>query len=255
MACILMPECNFVHVYFRCLLPEETMDMEVKVKTMRGIHTFRRDCTTQVLSCKPWSPRLHPYPSLIRKMLTYLELEGKDGNQLCTSTYPLGKTTSLQKTSVPKRATDKKKRTETPIKRKFMVRLVEKSLPVNTEPEVVATTATSTQTSVVKPTATTAKVNPIPLTVYNLSKTKDQEIPNPTIRMCQEGEGPFTPSCGNPPMEQQQPKATSAATFATLQTRDDTPWPNTVLASTNLFVARSWPISPKWEWSPNIHLC
>ena len=82
-----MPECNFVHGYFRCLLPEETMDMEVKVKMMRGINMFRRDHTTQVISCKPWSPRLHPYPSLIRTMQTYLELEGKDGNQLCTNTY------------------------------------------------------------------------------------------------------------------------------------------------------------------------
>ena len=52
MACILMPECNFMHGSFRCLLPEETMDMEVKVKMMRGIHTFRRDHTTQVISCK-----------------------------------------------------------------------------------------------------------------------------------------------------------------------------------------------------------
>ena len=87
MACILMSESNFLHRYFRCLLPEETMDMEVKVKMMRGIYTFKRDHTTQVISCKPWSPRLHPYPSIIRKMQTYLELEGKDDNQPCTSTY------------------------------------------------------------------------------------------------------------------------------------------------------------------------
>ena len=59
MACILIPECNFMHGYFRCLLPEETLDMEVKVKMMRGIHTFRRDHTTQVMSCKPSSSR-HP---------------------------------------------------------------------------------------------------------------------------------------------------------------------------------------------------
>ena len=39
MACILMPECNLMHGYFRCLLPEEPMDMEVKVKIMRGIYT------------------------------------------------------------------------------------------------------------------------------------------------------------------------------------------------------------------------
>ena len=101
-ACILMPECNFVRGYFRCLFPEATMDMEVKVKMMRGIHTFRRDCSTQVISCKPWSPRLCPYPSLIRKMQTYLEIEGKDGNQCHTSTKQLGKTTSPQKTPVPK---------------------------------------------------------------------------------------------------------------------------------------------------------
>ena len=42
MACILKPECNFRHGYFRCLLLEETVDIEVKIKTMRGIHTFRR---------------------------------------------------------------------------------------------------------------------------------------------------------------------------------------------------------------------
>ena len=127
----------------------------------------------------------------------------------------LAKPTSQQKISVPKRAADKKKRTKTPIKRQFKVRLVEKSLPVNTEPEVVVSTATSTQTSVVKPTATAARLNPIPLTVYDLSKTKAQEISNPTIRKFQEAEGPFNPNCGNPPMEQQQIKATSAATFAT----------------------------------------
>ena len=43
MACILKPKCNFPHRYFRCLLPLETVDIEVKVKMMRGIHTFRRD--------------------------------------------------------------------------------------------------------------------------------------------------------------------------------------------------------------------
>ena len=64
-----------------------------------------------------------------------------------------------------------------------------------------------------KPTATAAKLNPIPLTVYNLSKTNVQEIPNPMIRKFHEGEGPFTPNLGNPPMEQQQPKATATATM------------------------------------------
>ena len=62
MGCILKPECNFLHGYFRCPLPIETMDIEVEIKMMRGIHTFGRDKTTPVLSCNPWSKRLHPYP-------------------------------------------------------------------------------------------------------------------------------------------------------------------------------------------------
>ena len=77
MTCILCPECNFLHGYFRCQLPMETVDVELKVKTMQGIHMFRRDRTSQVIKCNPWSTRLHPYPSLIWKMRTYLKLEGR----------------------------------------------------------------------------------------------------------------------------------------------------------------------------------
>ena len=157
MACILMPQCNFTHRYFRCILPEETIDIEVRVKTMKGIHMFRRDHITQVISCKPWSPRLHPYPSLVRKMQTYLELEGKDSSQLHANPYQVGKTTSPLETPVSKRAADKKKRTKTPIKRQFKVRLVEKPLPINIKPEAVTTIATATQTSMVKPIAAAAK--------------------------------------------------------------------------------------------------
>ena len=79
MACILHPECNFLHRYFMCQLPMETVDMEVKVKTMQGIHTFRRDGTSQVIKCNPCSTKLHPYPSLIQKKKIYLELEGRLG--------------------------------------------------------------------------------------------------------------------------------------------------------------------------------
>ena len=174
-------------------------------------------------------------------MQTYLELEGKNGNKPFTGTDQLCKTTLPQKTPVPKKAADKKERTKTPIKRQFMVRLIEKSLPVNAEPEAIATMVTSLQTSVVKPTTTTTKPSPIPLMVYNLAQTRIQEIPNPT-RKFQEEESPFTPNCGNPPIVQ-QPKAATNATFTAPPTRDDTSWPNTIAASMNLFVAMvSWSV-------------
>ena len=134
------------------------------------------------------------------------------------------------------------------------MRLIEQSLPVNPilpinpTPTAVTTTAASTQMSAVKPTATTANPTPIPVTVYNLTQSRIQEIPNPTIRKFQGKEGPSTPNRYNPP-QVQQPKATSTATAP--QTREDIPWPNAIPVSTNLYVARaSWPIPPNETSTP-----
>ena len=57
----------------------ETVDVEVRITSMQGTHTFRRDDTCQLIKCNPWSTRLCPHPTIIKKMKTYLELEGKLG--------------------------------------------------------------------------------------------------------------------------------------------------------------------------------
>ena len=79
MACILKPKCNFLHGFFRCCLPNEAMDIEVKITSMQGTHVFRGDRTSQLIKCTPWSARLCPHPTIIKKMRTFLELEGKLG--------------------------------------------------------------------------------------------------------------------------------------------------------------------------------
>ena len=79
MACLLQPECNFLHSYFRCWLLVEVVDMEVKVTSLQGMHIFRRDRTMQLIKCTPWSTRLYPLPTIIKKMKTFLEVEGKMG--------------------------------------------------------------------------------------------------------------------------------------------------------------------------------
>ena len=79
MACLLQPECNFLHGYFRCWLLVEVVDMEVKITSMQGTHIFRRDRTMQLIKCTPWSTKLHPHPNIIKKMKTLLEVEGKIG--------------------------------------------------------------------------------------------------------------------------------------------------------------------------------
>ena len=79
MPCILHPECNFLHGYFRCWLPVEVVDVEMKITSMQGTHIFRRDRMTQLIKCTLWSMRLCPYPTIVKKMKTFLEVEGKMG--------------------------------------------------------------------------------------------------------------------------------------------------------------------------------
>ena len=79
MACLLQPECNFLHGFFRCKLPVEVIDMEVKITSMQGMHIFRRDRTTQLIRCIPWTMKLCPHPTIVKKMKTFLEVKNKMG--------------------------------------------------------------------------------------------------------------------------------------------------------------------------------
>ena len=55
----------------------EVLDVEVKITSMQGTHIFKRDRTTQLIKCTPWSMRLCPHPTIVKKMRTFLEVEGK----------------------------------------------------------------------------------------------------------------------------------------------------------------------------------
>ena len=215
---------------------------------MRGIHTFRRDRTTQVISCNPWSTRLHPYPSLIRMMKMYLQVEGKHGpqpqsqSQPHTSTPSHDRNSSPRKPSVPKKV-EKKRRAKAPVKRRFKVRVI--ILPMTHQPHFSSEPNPDCWTyfyisyfnSNIPNASGKSSSHIIPVTVYNLAQVKFEGIPNPTGKP-QEEENSSTPSC-NVPQERQQPAP------AAQQDREDTLWPNTIPASINLFDAReSWPIPP-----------
>ena len=79
MACLLQPECNFLHGYFKCKLPVEVVDVEVKVMSIQGTHIFRRDQMTQLVRCIPWTSNLCLHLNMIKKMKTFLEVENKMG--------------------------------------------------------------------------------------------------------------------------------------------------------------------------------
>ena len=73
MVCDLEPQCNFLYGFFTCNLPEDTIDVEVTVHTLKGIHNFRRDCNTQASMCSPWGMQVRPFRSLRKKMKEYIE--------------------------------------------------------------------------------------------------------------------------------------------------------------------------------------
>ena len=108
-------------VSFRCKLLVEVVDVEVKITSMQGMHIFRRNQTTQLIKCTPWSTRLHPHPTIIKKMKTFLEVEGKMGPipaPVSQFRPPLADTNpNIRKnnaTEKRKRATPKKFRPATP---------------------------------------------------------------------------------------------------------------------------------------------
>ena len=70
---------HFLHGFFRCKLLVEVVDIEVKITSMQGTHIFRRDQTTQLIKCTPCRTKLHPHPTILMKIKTFLEVEGKMG--------------------------------------------------------------------------------------------------------------------------------------------------------------------------------
>ena len=73
MPCNLAPACNLLFGYFSCTLLEDTIDVNITVHMLKGIHTFRKDWTMQVSKCSPWGRGVKPFPSLKKKMKDYIE--------------------------------------------------------------------------------------------------------------------------------------------------------------------------------------
>ena len=72
-ACNVSPQCNFLHRFFQCALPEGTIDVEITVQTLKGIHTFRKDQNAQSSMCNPCGSCIQPFPSLRKNMAAYKE--------------------------------------------------------------------------------------------------------------------------------------------------------------------------------------
>ena len=69
MACKLSTNCNLI---LSCNLSEDTIDVDLRVHTLWGIHTYKKDRSTQVIKCSPWGNEVKPFLSLQKKMVEFM---------------------------------------------------------------------------------------------------------------------------------------------------------------------------------------
>ena len=76
--------CNFIFGSVWSGLLMDTVDIEVTVRTVKGIYTYRRDHMAKFTVFSPWSRTIMPFPSLSRKIQAF-----QDNNKL-TSVWNKG---------------------------------------------------------------------------------------------------------------------------------------------------------------------
>ena len=60
--------CDFIEKQLVCELPEQMMDVLLKIRTKTGEHTFREDVYTHTLKYCRWNNQLKPFRSLKRRV-------------------------------------------------------------------------------------------------------------------------------------------------------------------------------------------
>ena len=60
--------CDFLEHNLTCVLPENTMDVLLKVRTRSGQHTFREDIYTRTLKYRRWNNELRLFRSLKKRV-------------------------------------------------------------------------------------------------------------------------------------------------------------------------------------------
>ena len=65
--------CDFVLCYLKCDLLEDTVDVEVRIKTFRGTHTFKEDREYGTLNFRPRGSQVKPFEELKVRLSRYMK--------------------------------------------------------------------------------------------------------------------------------------------------------------------------------------
>ena len=71
MAREISPICNFIFGSICTGLPMDTVDVELMIRTVKGIYTYRKDNMAKSTVFSPWSRTVIPFPSLCKKVQAF----------------------------------------------------------------------------------------------------------------------------------------------------------------------------------------
>ena len=60
--------CDFIEKQLVCMLPDQMMDVLLKIRTKTGEHTFQEDVYTCTLTYCRWNNQLRPFRSLKKRV-------------------------------------------------------------------------------------------------------------------------------------------------------------------------------------------
>ena len=63
--------CNFIFGSVCANLPTDTVDIELTIRTVKGIYTYRKDHVAESMVFSPWSRSVIPFPLLRRKIKAF----------------------------------------------------------------------------------------------------------------------------------------------------------------------------------------
>ena len=135
--------CNFLAHNLTCVLPDNTMDVLLKVRTKSGEHTFREDVYMRTLKYRRWNNELRPFCSLKRRVANIFQKR----NSFSDSSRGTSMQTIVNNLSEQCKAETREKDSETDSDRESVHSNWSELIPTNSEVNNTSTTEAETKKS------------------------------------------------------------------------------------------------------------
>ena len=130
--------CDFIEHKLNCILPDNTMDILLKVRTKSGEHTFREDVYMRTLKYRRWNNELRPFCSLKKRVANIFQKR----NSFSDSSRGTSMQTIVNNLSEQCKAETREKDSETDSDRESVHSNWSELIPINSEVNNVSTTDT-----------------------------------------------------------------------------------------------------------------